>query len=100
MRNPENGLEPYTPGELFAKNHVSDLIAKGKQQAGAGTNPPDQKTSTILDLTGVKSQVAADEVIVQHIMKTEGIARTDPRFAERQTAIRNENKVADLPIRD
>lgn len=101
MRNPDNKLEPFTPGELFIKK-ITDLVDPGQQQQGGGTNPPGTGGGAItpLDLTSARSQMKADEVIVNHILKVEGIAKTDPKFAERQKEIRAEHKVEELPIRE
>lgn len=102
MRNPDNSLQPYTPGELYMKK-IADLVDPGQSQQGGGTKPPGAGGgggATNLDLSGAKSQVQADQIITTHILKVEGIAKTDPRFAERQKEIRSENKVADLPIRE
>jgi len=102
MRNKENGLNPFTAGELFVQK-IGDLIDGGQQQRGGGTKPPagggGGGTPTNLDLSGVKNQIQADELIVSHILTNEKIAKTDPQFAERQKAIREEYKVAELPIR-
>ena len=100
MRNPDNKLEPYSPGELFAKN-VSDIIDPGQRQTGSGTNPPPGSgKSTTLDLSPARSQVKADQIIVNHILTNEGIAKTDPRFGERQKELRSEHKVSELPMRE
>ncbi len=101
MRNPDNKLEPFTPGELFIQK-ITDLVDPGQKQQGGGTTPPGTGSGAItpLDLTSARSQVKADEVIVNHILKVEGIAKTDPKFAERQKEIRAEHKVEDLPIRE
>ena len=101
MRNKENGLNPFTAGELFVQK-IGDLIDGGQQQNGGGTKPAGGGgggTPTNLDLSGVKNQIQADELIVSHILTNEKIAKTDPRFAERQKAIREEYKIAELPIR-
>lgn len=99
MRNKENGLNPFTAGELYM-DKIQDLLSSGQKQAGAGTGQASKKVSANLDLTGVKSQLKADEIISNHILVNEGIAKRDAKFSERQQEIREEYKVSDLPIRD
>lgn len=101
MRNKDNSLNPFSAGELFVQK-IGDLIDTGQKQKGGGTGATGSGGSgvpTNLDLTGAKSQMKADELIVNHILKNEGIAKTDSRFSERQKAIREEYKVSELPIR-
>ena len=99
LRNPKNGLEPYTDGELFL-TRIADLVDTGQSQNGAGTTEGKGSVkSTHLDLSQAKNQIQADDIIRRHIMTNEGIAKTSPKFVDRQKEIREENKVADLPLR-
>lgn len=102
MRNKENGLEPFTPGELFFSKNA-DLFEESKKQGGAGSGAGGGAGAGVpssLDIAGAKTQVAADGMIRKHIVETEKIARTDPKFAERHQELRTELKVADLPIKE
>lgn len=102
LRNKENGLNPYTAGELFfARDGIKEMIDHGKVQNGANTKAGN--TSQIpanLDLSSAKTQVEADKMITQHLMTVEGLSKSDSKFYDRQTEIRNEAKVGDLPIRE
>lgn len=98
MNNPENKLNPYTAKELLA-NNLKDVLDLGRQQPGTGTqNPKVLGTSTSVDLSAAKSQVAADEAIQSYLMST-GLTRGSAEFAEKQAAIRTEHGVDKLPIR-
>lgn len=101
LRNPENQLNPFTAGELYLKN-IGDLVDTGKKQGGGGTGGSGGSGggSSTLDLSAARSQIQADELIRTHILKNEGITKTDPKFSERHTELRTENKVADLPMRE
>ena len=103
LNNPENGLAPFTAGELFLNRpSIKAMIDGGKTQKGGGSSAGagGGAGGGNLDLTGANTQVKADEIIVNHILKVEGIGKTDPKFASRQKELRTENNVADLPIRE
>lgn len=100
MNNPENKLNPFTAGELLIKN-LTEIIDTGKQQNGAGTNGstgPGAGGSASLELTGVKTQVEASEVIRKHLMSL-GKVRGTQEFTAEETRLWAENKVAELPVR-
>lgn len=102
LRNKENGLHPYTAGELFYQREgVKSLIDKGKSQAGAGTGASSQTTPvTIANLSNAKDQINADKMIVDYLIKTEGLTKLSPNFAERQKELRQEHNVDQLPLRE
>lgn len=98
LRNPKNAYEPFTPEELY-KTKIKDLLDPGRQVPGAGTKPGENgQGGAGIDLTGVRDQVTADSVIQKHILRVEGIARTDPKFGPRHQEIRDQNKISDLPM--
>lgn len=100
MYNPDNKQQPFTPGELYLKE-ISDLVDTGRTQKGGGTDDKGGGgTPTTLDLSGATSQVKADELIVNHILTNDGIAKGTREFSEKQSELRAEHKVGDLPIRD
>lgn len=97
MRNPNNKLEPFTFGELYL-SRLSDLV-DAKPAGGGGTGAGGGGGNGVsLDLAGAKTQVAADEVIVEYLIKTEGLAKSNPKFYDRQKEIRKEHGVDKLPI--
>jgi len=102
VRSKENLNEPATAADLFLKRTVvSDMLDKGREQNGSGSGSGNGSGNgqTNLDLSNAKNQVEADDLIRQHILKNEGIARTDPNFAERHKEIRTENNVANMDVR-
>lgn len=100
LRNKENGLHPFTPAELFLQRQgVRDLIDEGKSGQGGGGKPtPGGGNPTTLDLGEAGTQKTALKVIRDHIIKNEGIAKTDPKFATRQAELVKENNLLELPV--
>lgn len=100
LNNPKNNLNPFTLEELVMETSLKDVIDTGRQQTGSGTGSAGGGTgsSTILDLTGVKTQIEADKAIEAHLLSN-GLTRDSAEFGEKLTEIRNENNVASLPIR-
>lgn len=99
IRNKENGLNPFTPGELL-KKELAPVLDKGKQQAGAGTgaNGSAGKGGEVLDVSAARTQVEATDAIAKHLM-SKGFARGTAAFDAEMMKIREENKIADLPLR-
>ena len=80
---------------------LKDVIEVGRQQTGSGTGGNGGNGgsgSMTLDLTGIKTQVEADKAITSHLLAN-GLTRDSAEFGEKLTEIRNENNVANLPIR-
>lgn len=98
MTNPENRLNPFTPGELL-KRELKDVLETGRQQQGTGTHAGAGGAggNNIIDLTGIKTQVEADEAIGKHLMAL-GYTRGSKEFADESQKIRTENGVDKLPV--
>lgn len=96
MTNPENKLNPFTPGELL-KRELKEVLEVGRQQTGAGTKPTGNGGGATFDLSGVTNQVAADEMISKHLM-SQGFTRGSKEFADEAQKIRTENGVDKLPV--
>lgn len=102
LNNPKNNLNPYTLDELILETSLKDVIDTGKQQPGGGTKPitnnQNQNVSTVLDLSGIKTQIDADRAIETYLLST-GLTRDSAEFGDKVLEIRNENNVSELPIR-
>ena len=99
MTNQENRLNPYTPGELLQRE-LKDVLDTGRQQKGTGTqsNHGGSGGADIsLDLTGITTQVDADNAISKHLMGL-GYTRGSKEFSDEALKIRQENGVDKLPI--
>jgi len=102
QNNPENKLNPFTAGELILReDSMKDVVDFGKKQQGAGSKPGEEEepgaASAGFDINGAKTQVEADEAIQNRLMKS-GLAKGTQEFAEKQTEIRKELKVGELPV--
>lgn len=101
MRNAEKQLEPYTIGDLLSKElKQMGVLDEGRQQQGGGTTPPKVVTTEqgiTIDLTGVRTQTEAQELIAQTLMK-QGIVNGSKAFQEAQTKAWTDNNISALPI--
>lgn len=100
LNNPKNNLNPYTFEELIMETSIKDVIDTGRQQPGGGTLPGagGSRGTSVLDLSGIKTQIEADRIIETHLLSN-GITRDSVEFAEQSMQLRNENNVSALPIR-
>lgn len=101
LNNPKNNLNPYTLQELVLETSLKDVIDTGRKQTGGGTNSHGSGTGGTggtLDLSGIKNQIEADKAIEAHLLAN-GLTRDSQAFAEQSMQLRNENNVANLPIR-
>lgn len=101
INNPKNNLNPYTMQELVMETSLKDVIDVGRQQPGGGTIPPTGGAGSAggtLDMSGIKTQLEADKAISAHLLAN-GLTRDSKEFAEQSMQLRNENNVAQLPIR-
>lgn len=100
LNNPKNNLNPYTVNELVMETSLKDVIETTKVQPGGGTIPPGTPPGavTMLDLSGVKTQIEADKAIESYLLSS-GITRDSQEFADQSMQLRNDNNVSNLPIR-
>ena len=101
MRNPEKQLEFYTVGDLFTKElKAMGVLDEGRKATGISTTPPKVSTQNgaiVLDLSGVRTQTEAQEVIAQTLMK-QGLTNGSKAFQEAMTQAWKDNNVKSLPI--
>lgn len=100
LNNPANSLNPYTTKELLMQTSIKDAIDTGKQQPGSGTNNiiDNGGNKSPLDLSSAKTQIEADKSIENYLL-SQGITRDSEQFSEQSLQLRNDNNVAQLPIR-
>lgn len=103
LNNPKNNLNPYTVQELVMETSLKDVIDTTVQRTGAGTKPIIHQGlggggSTLLDLSGVKTQLDADKAIENYLL-TSGLTRDSQEFADQSMQLRADNHVSELPIR-
>ena len=100
LNNPANNLNPFTAQELLMQTSIKDVIDLGRQQQGGGTGPIVRHNTdvTVLDLSGIKTQVDADKAIENYLLSN-GLTRDSAEFAQQSMQLRTENNVGQLPIR-
>lgn len=103
LNNPKNNLNPYTVEELVREsNSVKDVLEAQRTVTGGGTSGGQGgqggQGGGVLDFSGVKNQIEADKIIERHLLDN-GLTRDSAEFAEQSMQLRNENGVANLPIR-
>jgi len=97
VKNPNDSLNPYTLEDLY-RQELKDSLKAGENKKGAGSKEKGGNINSPIDISGAKSQIEADELIAQQVMK-EGITRDSQGFQPRFDELRNENKVSSLPIK-
>ena len=102
MRNAEKQLEPYTIGDLLTKElKLMGVLDEGRQQQGGGTSAPkvtETAQGLVIDLSGVRTQTEAQEVIAQALMK-QGLVNGSKAFQEAQSKAWVDNNISKLPLR-
>ena len=77
------------------------VLDEGRKQQGTGTQPP-KATKTaegiVVDVTGARTQVEAQEFIAQALMK-QGLTNGSKAFQEAMTKAWVDNNVAALPTK-
>lgn len=100
VNNPKNGLAPYTIQELVMETSIKDAISTAPTRGGGGTGPtPPADPNLPLDLSGAKTQLEADNMIENYLLTVKGLTRDKVEFGEESLRLRNEAKVAELPLK-
>ena len=91
LRNPENGLNPYTATDLVMKELKGmGVLEEGRKQTGAGSKEePAGSGNGAVDISGAKSQVEADEIITKALL-ARGLVRNSGAYMKEFDAIRAE----------
>lgn len=101
MRNPENALNPFTPGDLLTKElDAMGIIDKGRQAAGGGTTPPaggsGSGSGATVDVSAAKTRVEAYDAIAANLM-AQGLQPGTEKFDAGVQQAWKDNNVAALP---
>lgn len=100
MRNPEKQLEFFTVADLLTKElKAMGVLDEGRKAEGISTTVPHvtPQGGIVLDLSGVRTQTQAQEVIAQTLMK-QGMTNGSKAFQETMTQAWKDNNVSALPI--
>lgn len=101
MRNPNNQLNPYTPGDLLTRElETMGILDKGRQAAGGGTTPPAGGSGagggSTIDVSGAKTRVEAYDAIAAGLM-VQGLTAGSEKFDAAMKQAWQDNNVAALP---
>lgn len=101
MRNPDNGLKPYTVGELVTKELTAlGVLASKRTQTGSGGNGGNGGNGggSTVDVSAARTQSEAYEIIAKALF-ARGIANGSREFDEEMQKAWKENNVAKLPTK-
>lgn len=100
MRNPNNQLNPYTPGDLLTRElETMGILDKGRQAAGGGTGAPSGAGTGgggSIDIAGAKTRVEAYEAIAANLM-AQGLTAGSEKFDAAMKQAWQDNNIAALP---
>lgn len=95
LTNPDNKMQPFAPKDLVKRKlKEMDVLHEGNGQTGNGSKKKDDSELPL----NAKTQVEADELISQELAK-QGFTKGTEQYSEQQTKLREDYKVADLPLR-
>lgn len=99
--NVENHLNPFTANELIANElKAMGVLDEGRKVAGGGTSSPTGekgKNGIIVDITGSKTQVEANEAIAQALM-AQGLTNGSAEYEKAMSEAWEANNVKSLPL--
>lgn len=100
MRNPENQLDPCTAAEILTKElKAMGIVDEGRRAQGGGTKPPmGGGAEASIDLSQVRTQTEAQEVIARTLM-AQGIVNGSKEFQDAQNKAWVDNKISLLPLK-
>lgn len=100
MRNPNNQLNPFTPGELLTKElETMGVLEPKRQQPGGGTEPPKRQPgggSITVDASGAKTRTEAYDVIANSLMQ-QGLTIGSKAFDDAMKQAWKDNHISQLP---
>lgn len=100
LRNKENQLNPYTPGELVTRElETMGVLDKGRQQPGGGTNPPAGGKgggNATIDVSGAKTRMEAHDAISANLM-AQGLTIGSKAYDDAMHQAWIDNNVSSLP---
>lgn len=100
LNNPENQLNPYTAGELLARE-LKDVLAVKREVTGSGTKPLGGDSGAgdpAVDVSGAKSQTEAQEILTKQFL-AQGMTIGSDQFQEAMDKAWKDNNIINLPIR-
>lgn len=100
LNNPENQLNPYTAGELLARE-LKDVLAAKREVTGGGTKPLGGGSGAgdpAVDVSGAKSQTEAQEILTKQFL-AQGMTIGSDQFQDAMDKAWKDNNIVNLPLR-
>ena len=100
LNNPENQLNPYTAGELLAKE-LKDVLATKREVPGGGTKPLGGGSgieAQTVDVSSAKNQMEANELLTKQFL-AQGMTIGSNEFQEAMDKAWKDNNIVNLPLR-
>lgn len=100
LKNAANGLNPFSVKEILVKELTGfEVLAPEKSGGGGGTGngKTDPDTPDAISTAGAKTQVEANEIITQALMRM-GYKNGSPEFQKLSTEAFKANKCLELPL--
>lgn len=100
MRNPNNQLNPYTPGDLLTRElETMGILDKGRKAAGGGTGAPSgggAGGNITVDISGAKTRVEAYDAITA-MLEQQGLKVGTAEFDAGMQQAWKDNNISALP---
>lgn len=100
LNNPENQLNPYTAGELLARE-LKDVLAAKREVSGGGTKPMGGGSGSgdpTVDVSGAKTQTEAQEILTKQFL-AQGMTIGSDQFQDAMDKAWKDNNIVNLPLR-
>lgn len=100
LNNPKNQLNPYTAGELLAKE-LKDVLAAKREVLGGGTHPMGGGSGSgdpAVDISGAKTQTEAQEILTKQFL-AQGMTIGSDQFQNAMDKAWTDNNIVNLPLR-
>ena len=101
LNNPENQLNPYTAGELLAKE-LKDVLAVKRVVTGSETKsiggPGTGTEAQTVDVSSAKNQMEANELLTKQFL-AQGMTIGSNEFQEAMDKAWKDNNIVNLPLR-
>lgn len=101
LRNPDTNLNPYTASELVVKElKAMGVLDEGRVQTGTGSSSSitTQSGQATIDLTGVRTQTQASEVITKSLL-AQGKTIGSKEYQEEYDKVWKDNNIKSLPLK-
>jgi hypothetical protein len=99
LYNSANKNNPFTIKEMFEKNeYFKTIMHIGVNKNGTGLKPDNNKDSLVLDLSGAKTKVEANDMI-EKMLLSQGLNKLSEDWTKKYSELRKQYNIDELPLR-